>query len=54
MIKKSDTLGVKRDLNSSNTKKRHWPKKNVVERLVTLGILKKAMPHGFLRKIIFL
>ena len=27
IIKKSDTLVVRRDLISSNTKKKHWPKK---------------------------
>ena len=26
-IEKSDTLAVKRDLISSNTKRKHWPKK---------------------------
>ena len=28
IIKQSDTLAVRRDIISSNTKKRHWPRKN--------------------------
>ena len=27
IIEKSDTLAIRRDLISSNTKKKHWPKK---------------------------
>ena len=45
--KKSDTLAIRRDFISSNTKKKHWPKEENRGELVTLGLLKKVMPHGF-------
>ena len=47
IIEKSDTLVLRRDLASSDTKKRHWPKKKVEDRLVPLGLLKNVMSHGF-------
>ena len=47
IIKKCNTLTIRRDLISSNTKKKHWPKMKIEERLVTLGLLKKVMSHGF-------
>ena len=45
--RKSDTLASMGVFISSNIKKKHWTKRKIEDRLVTLGLLKKVMSHGF-------